>query len=194
MRIPYGRTCRILPASLLLASVAGGQTLDALKPGTLVRVTAPRSLWRTMELRLGTVGPDSVTFERASLSYHDSSGNRPPATIARADIQQLDVYRVTGSRAVQGMLTGAIVGSLSLGAYGYFGKSSCERRPGCWDFLPPVSVIAFVGGLVGGSIGAGVGVALKKGEWRSATPNRETGRFTTRTSERVLTMRANVRF
>jgi hypothetical protein len=184
-----------LAAVILSQSLAFAEEVDAISPGTRVRVKAPR-----VNVTCPSSSPCRSSFEGALIGKVQSvdgetitlqadgsdAANASIAKIRLDDIQHLDIWRgtqtVQGSASGQGAKAGAIAGVV-LGAVIGAGAGVVDKtESGSDHVVETVAITGALGGLVGSMLGGLVGLG-SKGEaheqdvWEPVSTRRHTVRL-----------------
>lgn len=139
----------MVAALLLTGEVRAQQStpLDPITAGSRVRFQAPSVIRGTI---LGTV----MSVDRESLLV--STDDQRPFRVSRQAISRLEVSTGKSRQALKGMLVGAGIGAVVLGALGGVGTAGSSHGEA-----------AVLGVGVGAAYGVGFGALLKRDRWSS---------------------------
>jgi hypothetical protein len=135
---------------LLLAMFAGAAGAQTLAEGARVRLTLLEPPQKRVVGSLLAIRPDAVEIRPDSLSR----------TIARANIDRLEISRGIKSGSGKGAKYGAIFGGVILGSLGIFAAAVANSESS--EHVSPVAAGAAYG-LAGAVVGGGLGALIASG-------------------------------
>lgn len=149
------RSLRLAPVVLLVSTVASAQDAPLMTSGSRLRVST----------RVGAPLVGLLQSTDATSMTLDVAG-QGATTIARSDVVRVELSTGQRSRARQGLLVGALVGT----GLGILLGQSNDSPEGCDGWDCGTSAV-LVGAAAGVALGAGVGALLKTEGWEDVPAN-----------------------